>query len=233
MTRFLSLRICCRPPSFQDYLSIFQLFKSCCRFLSQRENFKSILDRMIPEEADGTGKRRTARMLEPWRAFGATSSAVLEDVGGSSGASSEMVMRRHEDQTSCMPYPQGVTRDKMVLQLKACLVKFFLSQTYIVSGSKRDTRSLGISKSEPPSFPSSCGDWRGNFLIFWPTPEEAQTNPSSTTARRKTMRRPLPSLKRPPAYLTRHQVSRSTTSRQCNVLECAKEGDESGRCVES
>jgi hypothetical protein len=45
-------------------------------------------------------------------------------------------------------YPQGVTRDKVVLQLKAHLVKFFLSQTYVLSGAKRDTRSLGISKSE-------------------------------------------------------------------------------------
>jgi hypothetical protein len=100
------------------------------------QNFKSIIDLMKPEKEGGTGKRKnSANTGAVASAFGAeTSYAFLEDVLGIPRAQA----RRWRSDTKKMgklpnfltaQYPQGVTRDKMVLQLKAHLVKFFLSHS--------------------------------------------------------------------------------------------------------
>jgi hypothetical protein len=119
------------------------------------QNFKSIIDLMKPEKDGGTGKRKnSANAGAVLSAFGAgTSYAFLEDVLKIPRAQARR-WRCDAKKMGKLPdfftaqYPEGVTRDKMVIQLKAHLVKFFLSQTYILSGAKRDTRCLGISKSE-------------------------------------------------------------------------------------
>ena len=118
------------------------------------QNFKEIYSLMKAEKEGSTKKKNSSNAGAVVSAFGAgTSYGFLEDVLGIERGLARK-WRSNAKKSGKLPdffleeYPAGVTRPGMLNEIKAGLVTFFLSETYIESGAKRPTRNLGISKSE-------------------------------------------------------------------------------------
>jgi hypothetical protein len=117
------------------------------------QNFKEIYHEMKPE-LEGGKRKNSANAGAVVSAFGAgTTYGFLEDVlkipRGLARTWRSLAKKKGKlPEFFTASYPSGVHRPGMLLQIKAALVQFFKSQTYILSGAKRETRNLGISKSE-------------------------------------------------------------------------------------
>ena len=143
------------------------------------QNFKKMVNDVMKPKQEGSTKRKNSTYAGAVAsAFGAnTSYAFLEDElnipRGLARKWRSLAKKKGKfPDFLTASYPSGVHRNGMLLQIKAAPVTFFKSQTYILSGAKRDTRNLGISKSELERrlyafFPESCVALRGRTLYFW------------------------------------------------------------------